>query len=122
MPVKAMSTFYHHALRFATIFVKFSDKIFPGIHWSALDASSLRPAQQLEGPAAAFLHTGTALKSEKVITMVVENAKVTEVKEAKEKAAKKTTTKKSTAKKEEAAEEVKEEKKTTTKKSTKKAE
>ena len=63
-----------------------------------------------------------SLKSEKVITMVVENAKVTEVKEAKEKAAKKTTTKKSTAKKEEAAEEVKEEKKTTTKKSTKKAE
>ena len=63
-----------------------------------------------------------SLKSEKVITMVVENAKVTEVKEAKEKAAKKTTTKKSTAKKEEAAEVVKEEKKTTTKKSTKKAE
>ena len=63
-----------------------------------------------------------SLKSEKVITMVVENAKVTEVKEAKEKAAKKATAKKSTAKKEETAEEVKEEKKTTTKKSTKKAE
>ena len=63
-----------------------------------------------------------SLKSEKVITMVVKNAKVTEVKETKEKASKKTTTKKSIAKKEEAAEEVKEEKKTTTKKSTKKAE
>ena len=63
-----------------------------------------------------------SLKSEKAIALLVENAKVKEVKEKKE--AKKTTAKKTTKKEEkvEEAEEVKEEKKTTAKKSTKKAE
>ena len=67
-----------------------------------------------------------SLKSEKVIKLLVDEAKVKEVAEKKEeKAAKKTTAKKSTAKKEEKAEveaEEKEAKKTTTRKSTKKAE